>query len=263
MHGGRLKIHQPPRLYVCGHLALEYGDVVLREADFPARQSRRLWAYLVLNRRGPVGREELIDALWGNDVPDAWDTTLNGLVSRLRRFMRQIPIDPNEFGIRGEVGRYALLLPDGTFIDHERARSAIHDAETLLRREDYGPALSEARVALEIAARGFLTGEEAPWIMGERARLQDIQFRALECTAEAELARGNPRIAEQEARELMRLAPLRESGYRLMMRALADGGNAAEIPMVMAKCRQTLFDQAGIEPSAETTQLAEELSGRR
>ncbi|HUG13713.1 MAG TPA: winged helix-turn-helix domain-containing protein [Thermomicrobiales bacterium] len=133
--------NQPPlRLYVCGQLAVEYGDTVLREADFPARQSRRLWAYLVLNRRGPVGREELIEALWGEDVPDAWDATLNGLVSRLRRFTRQIPLDPNEFGIRGEVGRYVLRLPGGTFIDHERARSAIHDTETLLRREEHGPA---------------------------------------------------------------------------------------------------------------------------
>jgi SARP family transcriptional regulator, regulator of embCAB operon len=250
---------QSLRIYVCGQLALECGDTVLREADFPARQSRRVWAYLVLNRRRPVGREELIEALWGDEVPDAWDSTLNGLVSRLRRFTRQIPLDPAAFGIRGEVGRYVLTLPVDTFIDHERARSAIHDTETLLRREEYGPALSEARVALEIATRSFLIGEEAPWIMGERSRLQDIQFRALECTAEAELARGNPRIAEMEARELMRLAPLRESGYRLVMRALANGGNVAQIPPIMALCRQTLVEQAGVEPSFDTTSLYDQL----
>lgn len=254
--------HQRLRVYVCGHLALEYGHVALREVDFPARQSRRLWAYLVLNRRGPVGRDELIDALWGDEVPDAWDTTLNGLVSRLRRFMRRLPLCTDVFAIRGEVGRYALLLPPETFVDHERARAAIHQTETLLRREEYGPALSEARVALEIAARGFLTGEDAPWIIGERAHLRDIQFRALECTAEAELARGNPRLAEQEARELMRLAPLRESGYRLVMRALAAGGNAAEIPLIMTQCRQTLAEQAGIEPSPDTERLFEDLVAR-
>src|SRR5215213_8298495 len=39
------------RVYVCGRLAVELGENVLREADFPARQGRRLWTYLVLHRR--------------------------------------------------------------------------------------------------------------------------------------------------------------------------------------------------------------------
>ena len=71
-----------PRVYVCGRLAVEYGGGVLREAELPARQGRRLWAYLVLRRRRPVGRDDLAEALWGDEVPEAWDTTLNALVSR-------------------------------------------------------------------------------------------------------------------------------------------------------------------------------------
>src|SRR5687768_1424222 len=57
----------PLRIYVCGRLAVEAGSVVVREADFPARQGRRLWAYLVLNRRLPVGRADLAEAVWGED----------------------------------------------------------------------------------------------------------------------------------------------------------------------------------------------------
>jgi SARP family transcriptional regulator, regulator of embCAB operon len=249
----------PLRLYICGRLAIEHAEMVIREQDFPARQSRRLWAYLVLNRRRPVSREELLDALWGDEIPDAWDTTLNGLVSRLRRLLRQVPIEQGQLGIRGEVGRYDLLLPGDTFVDHDRARMAIHTTERVLRQQAYGEALAEARVALEIATRGFLIGEEAPWISGERQRLEDIQLRALECTAEAELARGNSRLAEHEARELLRLAPLRESGYRLLMRALATGGNAAQLPLVMDLCRNALAQQAGMDPSLETTRLYEAL----
>ncbi len=51
------------RIYVCGRLAIEHRAKVVRETDLPARQGRRLWAYLVLNRLRPVGREDLAEAL--------------------------------------------------------------------------------------------------------------------------------------------------------------------------------------------------------
>lgn len=249
----------PLRLYVCGRLAIEHAGAVVRERDFPARQGRRLWAFLVINRRRPLGRDELVDALWGQDLPDSWDSTLNGLVSRLRRLLRGIPIAGDELGIHGEVGRYVLRVPPGTFVDHERARHAIHQTEILLRQRAYGESLAEARVALEIATRGFLAGEDAPWIIGQRRLLADIELRALEYTVAGELARGNPGTAEREARELVRLDPLRESGYRLLMQALAAQGNRAEVPPVLAHCRRALREQAALDPSAETERLYQEL----
>lgn len=221
-----------------------------------------MWAYLVLNRRRPISRDELVDVLWGDDIPDTWDTTINALASRLRKLLRRLPLPADQLGIRGEVGRYVLHLPAGTFIDYERARSAIHATETLLRQGAYDASLAEARVALEIATRSFLTGEEAPWIVGERRLLRDIELRALEATVEAELARGNPDSAEREGRELIRLDPLRESGYRMLMRALAAGGNTAQIPLVMAQCREALAEYAAMTPGAETERVFEQMTAR-
>lgn len=232
------------------------------EGDFPARQSRRLWAYLVINRRRPVGRDELVDAIWGDDLPDSWSTTITVLVSRIRRMLRQIPLDPDQFGIHGEVGRYSLVLPDETFIDYERARSAGHTTDTLLRQERWDEALGEARVAMEIASRGFLIGEDSPWIHGVSSQLAEVRFRALEGTSKAELARGHFDLAEREARALLRIDPLRESGYRLLMRALAAGGNLAGVPAVMDECRSTLLDRLDVAPSATTEETYQQLIDR-
>lgn len=245
----------PLRIYVCGRLAVESGEVVLTEGAFPARQGRRLWAYFVLNRRQPVARIDLAAAVWGDSIPDAWDVALNALVSRLRAFLRPVIVTAPEVAIRGEVGRYVLALPDDAFVDAERARTGLHTAETALRRRDYETALSEARVAMEIAARGFLGGEDGPWIEGQRRALADLRSHALECTVEAELIRGNPSIAEREAEQLLLLDPLRESGYRLLMRALAAGGNAALVVRVMDDCRRRLRDEAGLDPSPETERV--------
>jgi SARP family transcriptional regulator, regulator of embCAB operon len=248
------------RVYICGRLAIEGDQKILRESDFPARQGRRLWAALVLGRRRPAGREWLAQAVWGDAIPDAWDTALNALVSRLRGTLRRLGDDGSRTSVVGEVGRYELLLPEGTFVDFERARTAIHAAETSLRGGDHHAALTEARVAMEIAGRGFLPGEEGPWIEAARSELSDITVRALECTVQGELHRGNPAVAEREARYLLGLDPLRESGYRLLMRALAAGGNGAQLAGVAADCRRILLERAGVEPSAETERVFRELT---
>jgi DNA-binding SARP family transcriptional activator len=259
--------HQPPaqpplRVYICGRPAIETSAVVVREADLPGRQGRRLWVYLTLHRRGPVGRDELAEAIWGDDIPDAWDTTLNALASRLRRALAPLAEIAPGLAIRGEPGRYALALPAGSFVDWERARDAIHEADRLVFGGDPSGALAEARVAIEIAARGFLPGEDGPWIEGQRQALREIRLRACERTVEAELARGRPDIAETEARLLLALDPLREASYRLLMQALAASGNPAQAAVIYAACRRTLHKRAGMEPSNETKRVFREIAGR-
>ena len=75
----------PVRVHVCGRLAVECGRTVVHEADLPARQGRRLWAYLVIHRLRRVSLDDLAMALWGDDglCPLAWwGSRLNLGVSR-------------------------------------------------------------------------------------------------------------------------------------------------------------------------------------
>jgi DNA-binding SARP family transcriptional activator len=208
-----------------------------------------------------VGRDDLAEAVWGDEIPDAWDTALSVLVSRLRTLLRPFAEQAPTVAILGEVGRYVLTLPAEVIVDAERARTALHVAETSLRRGDYDDALSESRVAMEIATRGFLGGEEGPWIEGQRRALIDLRLHALECTVEAELLRGNASIAEREAEQLILLDPLRESGYRLLMRALAAGGNPAQAVRVMQECRQRLRQVGGMVPSENTMRVFRDVVG--
>lgn len=91
--------------------------------------------------------------------------------------------------------------------------------------------------------------------------VRDIRIRACERTVEAELARGRHELAEQEARLLLALDPLREGSYRWLMRALAAGGNPAMAAHVFAECQRELRERAGMRPSAETERLFHEISG--
>ena len=90
--------------------------------------------------------------------------------------------------------------------------------------------------------------------------LEEARVHALECTVTAELARGNIALAEREAEQLVALAPLRESGHRLLMQALIAGGNRGQAILAYRRCHQLLHTQFGIAPSAEIIRLFQRIT---
>jgi DNA-binding SARP family transcriptional activator len=249
------------RIHVCGDLRIEGDGAALTARDLPGRQGRRLWAYLALNRRRPSGMGELATAVWGDAIPDAWEAGLHALVSRVRSAVRRV--DP-AVALRSTGAGYELSLPAGTFVDRERAWEAIHHVRLTHRRGDIASAWTEAVIAHEIAARGFLPGESGEWIEAERRLLRGIEIQALEAITEAELARARHDEVERVARQLIELDPVRESGYRLLVRGLRASGNPAAATAVIAECRAALAT-VGARPSAETEAIfrASTITGAR
>jgi SARP family transcriptional regulator, regulator of embCAB operon len=239
------------RIQICGPLAVE-ADGQRLEARLPGRQGRLLFTYLVVNRHRYIPRDQLAEALWREPDPAAIDARLNPLLSKLRRV----------FGADAVDGRSTLrLCLRDAWIDLEAAAEAIHRAESSVAQQDWARAWSPALTALFVAERDFLPGEDAPWIDEIRHQLTELRLRALECYAAAGLGIGGTELtgAVRAGRQLTRLAPLRESGYRYLMRALAAQGNLAEALGVYAQLSECLRDQLGVSPSPATRELYENL----
>ena len=238
----------PARVQLCGNLVIELGDRRVEDL-LPSRQGRVLFCYLAVNRKRPVGRDELIDALWADQLPRDAESSLSALLSKLRRTIGQDRLDG-----RGTV---QLQLPEGSWIDLEAALEAIHRAESAANRADWPATWSAARVSLHIARRPFLVGEDAPWIDDVRRELSDVYVRSLEATAQAGLAIGGSELdtAERCARALIREAPFRESGHRMLMEVQAGKGNVAEALSTYRDLRNQLEDELGAFPSPETEEL--------
>jgi DNA-binding SARP family transcriptional activator len=164
--------------------------------------------------------------------------------------------------LRAAAGSYTLGLPGDVFIDRERAWTAIHHVQALRRQRNTAEAWAEAIIANEIAARGLLPGEDGAWLEAERRTLRDIELQALEAIGEAEIDRHRAGEAERVGRRLIAADPLRESGYRLLMRALGAGGNPAQARRVMEECRAAL-DAAAASPSPETEKVYREIVSPR
>jgi DNA-binding SARP family transcriptional activator len=239
------------RIQICGPLAIECDGQRL-DARLPGRQGRLLFTFLVVNRHRHVSRDEVAEALWREPDPAAVDARLNPLLSKLRRV----------FGTDAVDGRSTLRLCLGdVWVDLEAAVDAIHRAESAVAQRDWPRAWGPAVTALLVAERDFLPGEDAPWVDAIRHQLTELQLRALECYSEAALGIGGTELAAavRASRRLTRLAPLRESGYRNLMRALAAQGNVAEALGVYAELSECLRDQLGVSPSPATRELYESL----
>jgi DNA-binding SARP family transcriptional activator len=239
------------RIQICGALTVERDGQRL-DALLPGRQGRLLFTYLVVNRHRLIPRDEMAEALWREPDPDAVDARLNPLLSKLRKV----------FGPGTVEGRSALrlCLPDA-WVDLEAAAEAAHRAESAVAQQDWARAWGPSLTALFVAERDILPGEDAPWIGAIRNRLTELRVRALECYAATGIGLGGTEIASavRAGRQLTRLAPLRESGYRYLMRALAAQDNLAEALEVYGQLSECLRDQLGVSPSQATRELYEAL----
>ncbi|GIF66435.1 hypothetical protein Ais01nite_44700 [Asanoa ishikariensis] len=229
------------RIQLCGPFLVEVDG---RRLTLPGRQSRLLFAYLVLHRPGPVPRDRLIDELWGGSPPPAAGSALNALVSRVRA-----TTGPAMVRGRSEL---SVELPASAVVDVETALSSAHRAESAVVAGDWLRAWPAALTARFVAGRPFLPEATAPWAESWRTRLGDVHARALECYATACLSIGGAELpgAERAARDLVEAAPLRETGHLLLMRSLAARGNVAEALVAYELLRVRLRDELGVDPCA-------------
>jgi len=240
------------RIQLCGPTVIEWDDKRL-DGRLPGRQGRCLFAYLVLNRQRLATRDELVEALWPGQHPFATEIGLNALICKLRKILGQ--------GVIAGRSSLRLHLAVDAWVDVETAAKAVHQAESQVALGEWKRAWGPSLVALFIAERDFLPGEEAPWIDEQRDHLADVRLRALEAHAAAAFGTGGTELpaAVRAGRQLIRLVPLRESGYRVLMQALACQDNVAEALSVYANLRQVLRDELGVSPSPKTQALYNQL----
>jgi DNA-binding SARP family transcriptional activator len=242
---------------LCGHLVVELRGCRV-EDRLPSRQGRVLFAYLALRHARAVSRDELTDAVWGEAPPANHASALTVLLSKLRA-----AIGADVLTGRSDV---RLALPPDARIDVEQALAAVHRAESAVVQGDWARAWSAALCAQYVAARPLLPGvDDLAWLDGWRRRLDDTYERALEAYVAACLGLGGTELAgaERAARRLLEHNPLRETGYLLLMRALAEREQVPEALRVYERARTVLREELGIPPSPAIATLHMQLLERR
>jgi SARP family transcriptional regulator, regulator of embCAB operon len=233
--------------YLTGRIGVE-GERLLDQAELHGRQGRLALVYLVVERHHPVALDALAAALWGDELPRSWQTSLRAVISKLRGALSGVA---STVQVARDAGCYQLLIGDA-WVDVDAALDAIDRAEGARRRGDLAVAWSEATVAASIASRPVLPGEDLPWVAALRARVESTHVRALDVLVSTCLATGQVPLALSLAEQLVALAPYREASHRGLIRAHLAAGDRGAAVRAYAELRDRLADELGVEPSAAT-----------
>lgn len=242
------------RIQLCGRLVVQLEGKRV-EDRLPGAKGRLLFAYLALGRARRITRDELLFAVYGEDASPEQSSSLTVLLSKLRAV-----VGPEVLAGRSEI---ELVLAGGMFVDVEAAFEGIHRAESHAARGEWAEAWGPAGVAYHVASRPLLQGHDVPWLDEWRRRLDDVRLRGLECFAGARLELGAPTLTQAAgcARQLIELAPYRETGHRILMEALERQGNVAEALRAYERLRVLLRDELGVEPSKDVQRVYRRLLG--
>jgi DNA-binding SARP family transcriptional activator len=248
------------RIYLTAPVCVEGPTGFAGEPRFHGSQGKLTLAMLALEHRRPVGRDELADELWPDELPSSYEVSVKVLISKIRSALRDVTPD---LRLEGTVGYYQLHVPRDTSIDVEIAAAQIHSAEAALRRGDIDAAAADGLVASMIASRPFLPGFDGPWATAWRARLVDVRLRALDLLSQVWLEKDEPDQAARDAEAILLIDPYREVAHRTLIRAHLARGDHAAAARAYAQCADRLAADLGVEPAIETRALLEEArSGR-
>ncbi len=223
------------------------GPLEVRGRDGPlplgGAKQRAVLALLLLHSNRVLGRDRLIDELWGENPPKTAVTTLQVYVSRLRKVLPEGTLVTRSPGYLLEIEPESVDLRQ-----FERLVIEAHEADP-----GCAAALLDEALALWHGAPLAEFGD-LPFVRVERARLEELRLAASEERTEAELALGRHAELVGELETLIIEAPHRERLRAQLMLALYRSDRQADALAAFRATRAAL-DELGIEPSVALREL--------
>jgi DNA-binding SARP family transcriptional activator/tetratricopeptide (TPR) repeat protein len=202
-----------------------------------------LLGYLVVERRS-VARGFLAALFWPDEAPSKGRSNL-----------------------RRELHNLAQILPGCWEMDRQ-AVAFVPSPEVAIDLYTFLQLEAEERwgEAAELLGGEFLEGlslddnlEFENWLLGERERWRGRAEAVLTRVIEGHTRRGRYADALFHTRRLLQLAPWNERAHRQAMRLLAWTGQRGAALRQFANCKQTLWDELGVQPAGETTVLCQQI----
>lgn len=235
------------RLGVLGSLEVEVDG---RTVQVPPGRRRAALACLTIHRGRTVSADALAEAVWGEQQPRDPPAALQTVLSRLRAVLGDVIHRQDRLG-------YRLDLPPG------HVDSSVF--EGLLDQVDHGDP-DRARHLLEEALalwRGPAYGEfaDAPFVLGEAARLNRLRAEATERLAAVATDAGDHTSAVSLAEGLLAEEPFREGAVEVLVTALHRGGRSADALAECRRHRDLLARELGLAPAPALDRLERRILG--
>lgn len=219
-----------------------------RAVRLGAPKQRALLAKLLLARGTVVSRDQLMDAIWGDEPPASAAASLQVYVHGLRSVLGAERIERHGPGYRANLEECEL--------DLDRFEGLVARAERALAAGDADDAASDVEAALALWRGPALTDlADEPLGAVEAGPLNDSRLRALEIRNEALLALGEHSALVAELERLISDEPYRERLHEQYVLALYRDGRQKEALEAYQAARRMLSEELGVEPGGGLREL--------
>jgi len=203
--------------------------------------------YLGTYPRRVATRDEIATAFWPGLDLDEVEHRIHLAASGARMFFRRIfgGIDPLQCVGSGYCWRQSVQV--------------VSDADRFLEWTRRGT-LESLRTAVELYAGDFLAGDTADWLQPMRVKMAAARACALETIVEELLMREQFAAALSFGLDLVSAERGHENGTRQVMRCFASLGQRTRAIEQYDFLTAYLAEQIGVEPTAETTELASRIA---
>jgi DNA-binding SARP family transcriptional activator/tetratricopeptide (TPR) repeat protein len=244
------------RIGVLGPLQVWRNGILV---DLGSLQQRVVLAVLALQAGRPVGRQQMINAVWGEAVPRNAVNLVQRHVSGLRRVLEPERPGHAPSGLLAwtETG-YQLTLPKRA-LDLDVFEAELSRAPAARAAGQLQEAADALRSALRLWRGPVCDGLSSPFLDAQADRLAESRISVLEERIELDLAIGVHVDLVAELRDLVAEHPLRERLHGLLMLALYRADRQADALTVFRDARRQLRENLGIEPAAPLQRLHQQI----
>ncbi len=224
----------------------------------PPRQQAVL-GMLAMRANRVVSRDELVDAVWGQQAPASAEGGVHTYVAGLRRVLEPGRSRRGPSQVLASAGAGYVLRLDAGQIDAVVFERSLQHGRRLRISGDLNGAIAGLEVALGEWYGSAFAGVPGPFAGAERVRLAELRSAAAEERAEVLLDLGRHEQAVPGLAALVAEHPLRERMCGLLMIALYRCGRQAEALQAFHEARQVLDDELGIDPGPELSRVHQQI----
>lgn len=208
-------------------------------------RQRTVLALLLAHANRTITVDQLVRALWEEDVPRTAVKQVQSCVWRLRALFRSV--DGLREVIHTTAAGYCVRVAEEQ-VDTGVFERLVHDARALATRSDHGGAVELLRTALALFRGPVLAGIDSPALEGVVARWEERRLVTVEERMTAELAAGRHRDVVDELSALVVEHPFREALRSHLMLALYRCGRQADALAAFHDGRESMIGELGLEP---------------
>ena len=248
------------RVQSLGQFNVWRGAEWVSPKEWQRKTARQLLQLLLARRQEVLDRDQIIDLLWPELDPENGRRNLKIAFNALCQALEpeRPPRAPSAFVLRDGT-LYGLRPEADLWLDVVGFEQAVEEGDRLLN-SNRAQAIQAYRQAITLHQGEFLSEcRYEEWCSEERERLIALYLRSADRLAQALADEGLWEETIHVCQTILAQDNCWEQAYRLMMTAYGELGNRAQALRTYHRCVDYLQKELGVEPTAVTIDLYNQL----